>query len=136
MSFGNVETVPDKGEEPQNVGEVVVARGFASVIKHRSDEVRPQTARPPLEPRPPAAQLNRCVTHASTQVCRPRRVCVAALLRAWRRWRARVQERSSVYEKLVECEDLAKSAKRGVHSAKEPAANRINDVSLPGSAAK
>ncbi len=41
-----------------------------------------------------------------------------------------------MYEKLVECEDLAKSAKRGIYSSKEPAANRINDVSLPGNAAK
>lgn len=83
LAFGNVELVPDKGEEKQNVAEMVVARGFAQVIKHRSDE-----------------------------------------------------ERSSVYEQLVECEKLAQQAKRGMHSAKEPAANRINDVSQPGNAAK
>lgn len=46
------------------------------------------------------------------------------------------QERSSVYEKLLECEELAKGSKRGVHSAKEPPVNRINDVSAPGNAAK
>lgn len=46
------------------------------------------------------------------------------------------QERSGVYERLVECEEAAKGAKRGVHSAKEPAANRINDVSAPGNATK
>ncbi len=46
------------------------------------------------------------------------------------------QERSSVYERLVEVEDLAKQAKRGLHSAKEPPPNRINDVSQPGNAAK
>eukprot|EP00983_Pelagomonas_calceolata_P130715 1161707-Pelagomonas_calceolata.AAC.5 len=39
LSFGNVEIVPEKGEEKQNVGELVVARGFASVIKHRGEEV-------------------------------------------------------------------------------------------------
>ncbi|KXZ48282.1 hypothetical protein GPECTOR_29g59 [Gonium pectorale] len=83
MSFGNVELVPEKGEEKQNVSEMVVARGFATVIKHRTDE-----------------------------------------------------ERSSVYEKLVACEEMAKSSKRGVHSAKEPPANRVNDVSTPGSAAR
>ncbi len=40
LSFGNVELVPEKGEEAQNVAEMVVARGFASLVKHRSDEVR------------------------------------------------------------------------------------------------
>ncbi|GLI65134.1 hypothetical protein VaNZ11_008590 [Volvox africanus] len=83
MAFGNVELVPEKGEEKQNVSEKVVARGFATVIKHRTDE-----------------------------------------------------ERSCVYERLMACEELAKSSKRGVHSAKEPPANRVNDVSTPGSAAK
>jgi hypothetical protein len=47
-----------------------------------------------------------------------------------------IQERSCVYEKLLECEELAKGAKRGVHSAKEPPVNRLNDVSAPGNAAK
>ncbi|GLC57824.1 hypothetical protein PLESTB_001270800 [Pleodorina starrii] len=83
MAFGNVEVVPDKGEEKQNVSEMVVARGFATVIKHRTDE-----------------------------------------------------ERSCVYERLVACEELARSSKRGVHSAKEPPANRVNDVSQPGSATR
>ncbi len=46
------------------------------------------------------------------------------------------QERSCVYERLVECEEMAKGAKRGLHSAKEPPANRINDVSQPGNATK
>ena len=81
MSFGNVELLPEKGDEKQNVAELVVARGFAAVVRHRSDE-----------------------------------------------------ERSSVYERLVECEEMAKSAKRGLHSSKEPAANRSNDVSAPGNA--
>ena len=72
-----------KGEEKANVGEMVAARGFASVVKHRSDE-----------------------------------------------------ERSQVYDKLLECEDLAKQAKRGMHSQKEQPPNRINDVSQPGSASK
>lgn len=31
LSFGNVELVPEKGEEKQNVGEMIVARGFATV---------------------------------------------------------------------------------------------------------
>ncbi|EFJ43941.1 hypothetical protein VOLCADRAFT_95870 [Volvox carteri f. nagariensis] len=87
MAFGNVELVPEKvmmgGEEKQNVAEMAVARGFATVIKHRTDE-----------------------------------------------------ERSCVYERLVACEELAKSSKRGVHSSKEPPANRVNDVSTPGSAAR
>jgi len=39
LYFGNVEVVPDKGEEKQNVGELVVARGFATVVKHREEEV-------------------------------------------------------------------------------------------------
>lgn len=29
-----------QGEEKQNVSEMVVARGFATVIKHRTDEER------------------------------------------------------------------------------------------------
>lgn len=41
-----------------------------------------------------------------------------------------------MYDQLLECENLARNAKRGLHSAKEPAANRLNDVSLPGSAQK
>ncbi|KAF5838613.1 hypothetical protein DUNSADRAFT_2521 [Dunaliella salina] len=83
LSFGNVEIVPEKGEEKQNVGELVVARGFASVIKHRGEE-----------------------------------------------------ERSCIYDRLMEVENMARSAKRGIHSAKEPPANRINDMSAPGHAAK
>lgn len=39
LAFGNVETVPEKDEEMQNVAEMVVARGYATAIKHRSDEV-------------------------------------------------------------------------------------------------
>ena len=31
LAFGNIELIPDKGEEKQNVGEMVVARGFAQV---------------------------------------------------------------------------------------------------------
>jgi hypothetical protein len=46
------------------------------------------------------------------------------------------QERSSIYDRLMEVENLARSAKRGIHSGKEPAANRINDMSTPGNAAK
>ena len=41
-----------------------------------------------------------------------------------------------MYDKLLECEELAKSAKRGLHSGKEPAPNRVNDVSQPGNANK
>ncbi|GFR42157.1 hypothetical protein Agub_g3009 [Astrephomene gubernaculifera] len=83
LAFGNVELVPEKGEEKQNIAEMVVARGFATVIKHRTDE-----------------------------------------------------ERSCVYEKLMECEELARSSKRGLHSPKEPPANRVNDVSAPGQATR
>jgi len=46
------------------------------------------------------------------------------------------EERSSVYERLIELEAAAKTAKRGVHSSKEVAAPRTNDVSLPGNAAR
>eukprot|EP00798_Chlamydomonas_sp_ICE-L_P007216 gene7216-323_t len=83
MAFGNVETLPEKGEEAANVSEMIVSRGFATVVKHRAEE-----------------------------------------------------ERSCVYERLVECEEMAKGAKRGLHSPKEPPANRINDVSQPGNATK
>ncbi len=33
-------TQPRQGEEKQNVSEMVVARGYATVIKHRTDEER------------------------------------------------------------------------------------------------
>jgi hypothetical protein len=72
---------PGGSEEHKNVSEMVVARGFASVARHRSDE-----------------------------------------------------ERSRVYEKLLELEELAKAAKRGMHSSKEPPPTRTNDVSIPGNA--
>lgn len=41
-----------------------------------------------------------------------------------------------MYDKLLECEELAKQAKRGLYSAKEPPPNRVNDVSQPGNATK
>jgi hypothetical protein len=47
------------------------------------------------------------------------------------------EERSGVYERLLELEEAAKAAKRGIHSSKEAAAPpRPNDVSLPGNAAR
>jgi len=82
LSFGNVE-LNDKTTDDRNAAEMAVARGYASVIRHRSDE-----------------------------------------------------ERSSVYERLLELEEMAKSAKRGIHSSKEVSTQRVNDVSLPGNAAR
>lgn len=82
MAFGNVE-LNQSGEESKNAAEMVVARGFASVVRHRSDE-----------------------------------------------------ERSSVYEKLMELEEMAKKAKKGIHSTKEAPPTRVNDVSLPGNSAR
>jgi staphylococcal nuclease domain-containing protein 1 len=71
-------------EELRNAAELIVARGLATVIRHRADE-----------------------------------------------------ERSSVYERLMQLEELAKKGKRGLHSAKEPpAAPRLNDVSGAGGAAR
>lgn len=85
MVFGHVELLPleGAGEEKQALGELMVSRGFASVVRHRSDE-----------------------------------------------------ERSCIYERLVEVEELAKQAKRGQHSNKEPPVHRTNDVSAPGNSAK
>lgn len=90
MSFGNVELVEAggkggaaAGDEPVNASEMVVARGFARVVRHHSDE-----------------------------------------------------ERSSVYEKLLELAEAAIAAKRGIHSNKAAPVNRVNDVSLPGNAAR
>jgi staphylococcal nuclease domain-containing protein 1 len=71
-------------EELRNAAELIVARGLATVIRHRADE-----------------------------------------------------ERSSVYERLVQLEESAKKGKRGLHSPKEPpAAPRLNDVSGAGGAAR
>lgn len=83
MAFGNVELNNTKEGEDKNAAEMVVARGFADVIRHRSDE-----------------------------------------------------ERSSVYETLLELEEKAKQAKRGKHSSKEVSVPRINDVSAPGQGAR
>lgn len=41
-------------------------------------------------------------------------------------------ERAAAYEAYVEAETAAKAAKKGLHSGKEPPADRINDVSAPG----
>lgn len=41
-----------------------------------------------------------------------------------------------MYDRLLELEEMAKAAKRGVHSPKEAPVARTNDVSLPGSAAR
>ncbi|GBF98194.1 hypothetical protein Rsub_10694 [Raphidocelis subcapitata] len=65
LSFGNVELLGAKDGEDKNAAEMAVARGFASVIRHRTDE-----------------------------------------------------ERSGVYERLLELEEAAKAAKRGIHSNK------------------
>ncbi len=46
------------------------------------------------------------------------------------------EERSGCYDKLLECEELAKSSKRGLHGTKQPPPNRVNDVSAPGNATK
>eukprot|EP00879_Flechtneria_rotunda_P013848 GHRR01014464.1.p1 GENE.GHRR01014464.1~~GHRR01014464.1.p1 ORF type:complete len:545 (+),score=253.02 GHRR01014464.1:424-2058(+) len=83
MSFGNVELNNAREGEDKNAAEMVVARGYASVVRHRTDE-----------------------------------------------------ERSSVYEALVDLEEKAKQAKRGIHSSKEVSVPRVNDVSLPGNAAR
>lgn len=83
LSFGNVELLNAKEGDDKNAAEMAVARGYASVIRHRTDE-----------------------------------------------------ERSSVYERLMELEEAAKAAKRGIHSSKETAPPRVNDVSLPGNSAR
>ena len=113
LAFGNVDIVPEKGEEKQNVGEMVVARGYAQVWVRGLKGL----ALPLLCNLQPAV----CGYYPQpTQVVRHRSD----------------EERSSVYDKLLECEELAKGAKRGIHSAKEPAPNRVNDVSQPGSVNK
>jgi staphylococcal nuclease domain-containing protein 1 len=45
-------------------------------------------------------------------------------------------ERSSIFGDLLTAEETARSKKAGIHSSKEPAPLRINDCSLPGSAAR
>ncbi|KAI5084373.1 hypothetical protein GOP47_0000542 [Adiantum capillus-veneris] len=63
-----------------NVAEVVLARGFATVVRHRDFE-----------------------------------------------------DRSNYYDALLAAEARAKKGKKGLHSEKEPAPDRINDLSLPDS---
>ena len=46
------------------------------------------------------------------------------------------EERSAHYEALMNAEEAGKRSKKGQWSAKEPPTPRINDLSLPGSAAR
>jgi staphylococcal nuclease domain-containing protein 1 len=45
-------------------------------------------------------------------------------------------ERSSIFGELLTAEETARAKKAGIHSGKEPPPLRINDCSLPGSAAR
>lgn len=76
LGFGNV-TLKGKGEEV-NLSERVVSAGWATLVRHNSDE-----------------------------------------------------ERSSIYEELVEFEAAAKAGKKGMHSGKPAPLHKKNDVSGP-----
>ena len=80
LFFGNVELGADRKDAlKESLGEVMVRKGYASVVRHRSDE-----------------------------------------------------ERSHIYEKLVEAEEAAKQERLGIHSGKEHTVSRQNDLAVPG----
>jgi len=59
MSFGNVELNNVKEGEDGNAAEMVVARGFASVVRHRSDEERSSVYETLLDLEEKAKQVGR-----------------------------------------------------------------------------
>lgn len=62
MSFGNVELNHAKEGEDKNAAEMVVARGFGSVVRHRSDEERSSVYETLLELEEKSKQVR---THAA-----------------------------------------------------------------------
>lgn len=65
LLFANIELLGEgKGEEKANVGEMVAARGFATVLKHKSDEERSRVYDKLLECEELAKQvrLTECIT--------------------------------------------------------------------------
>lgn len=60
MSFGNVELNHAKEGEDKNAAELVVARGFASVVRHRSDEERSSVYETLLDLEEKAKQVRGC----------------------------------------------------------------------------
>lgn len=58
MSFGNVELNNAREGEDKNASEMVVARGFASVVRHRSDEERSSVYETLLELEEKAKQVS------------------------------------------------------------------------------
>jgi staphylococcal nuclease domain-containing protein 1 len=62
MAFGNVELNNVKEGEDKNASEMVVARGYADVVRHRSDEERSSVYETLLELEEKAKQVRRvCV---------------------------------------------------------------------------
>lgn len=59
MSFGNVELNNAKEGEDKNAAEMVIARGFGSVVRHRSDEERSSVYETLLELEEKSKQVGR-----------------------------------------------------------------------------
>lgn len=60
MSFGNVELNHAKDGDDKNAAEMVVARGFGSIVRHRSDEERSCVYETLLELEEKAKQVGLC----------------------------------------------------------------------------
>lgn len=67
MSFGNVELNHAKEGDDKNAAEMVVARGFGSVVRHRSDEERSSVYETLLELEEKAKQVGGA---AACHMCR------------------------------------------------------------------
>lgn len=66
MSFGNVELNNAKEGEDKNAAEMVIARGFGSVVRHRSDEERSSVYETLLELEEKSKQVSRGFMQACT----------------------------------------------------------------------
>lgn len=74
MSFGNVELNNSKEGEDKNASEMVVARGFGSVVRHRSDEERSSVYETLLDLEEKAKQVSRqhctgCARGSRIMIC-------------------------------------------------------------------
>jgi staphylococcal nuclease domain-containing protein 1 len=72
MSFGNVELTSAREGDDRNASEMLVARGFATVVRHRSDEERSSVYEVLVDLEEKAKQ----VRHGTCTLCSALSLCV------------------------------------------------------------